>query len=122
MKNKKAVAKLRRHRKIRQKIQGTKKRPRLCVFKSNRHVYAQIIDDVAGQSLVASSDLEVKKKEKVKLVKGTNVKEAKEVGKLLAAKATKAKIKEVVFDRGGFKYHGVVKAVAEGAREGGLLL
>ena len=121
MKNKKAVARLRRHQKIRRKVRGTKKYPRLCVYKSNRHIFAQIIDDVAGKTLAASSDIDIKKKQKTKLTKDANIKEAKEVGKLLAEKATKAKIKKVVFDRGGFKYHGVIKAVAEGAREGGLL-
>lgn len=91
------------------------------MYKSNRHIFAQIIDDVAGKTLAASSDIDIKKKQKTKLTKDANIKEAKEVGKLLAEKATKAKIKKVVFDRGGFKYHGVIKAVAEGAREGGLL-
>jgi len=121
MKNKKQVLRLRRHRKIRQRIKGTKECPRLCVYKSNRHVFAQIIDDVVGKTLVSFSDVDVKKKEKTKLTNDVNVKEAKEVGKLLAEKAVKAKLKKVVFDRGGFKYHGIIKAVADGAREGGLL-
>jgi len=87
----------------------------LCVFRSLRHIYAQLIDDKEGKTLVSASDLEIKKK---KGVKKTEI--AKEVGKLIAKKAVAQKIKKVVFDRGGYKYHGRVKNLADGAREGGL--
>ena len=103
----------RRHLRVRAKIFGTKTRPRLCVFRSLKHIYAQLIDDEKGQTLVATSDLELKKKAKNKEV-------AKEVGKLLAKKAQAKKIKQAIFDRAGYKYHGRVRALAEGAREGGL--
>jgi len=109
---------LRRHRRVRAKISGTKERPRLCVFRSNKHIYCQLIDDSEGQSktLLSASDFEIKKE------KGWDKKKiAFEVGKLIAQKAKKAGIEKVVFDRGGYKYHGRVKALAEGAREGGLI-
>lgn len=92
---------------------GALERPRLAVFKANRHIYAQLIDDNAGKTLAAASSLEIKSK-----AKKTDI--AKEVGKLVATKAIAKKIKAVKFDRGGFAYHGRVKALAEGAREGGL--
>ena len=104
-----------RHRRVRAKIKGTKERPRLCVFRSNQHIYAQLIDDNEGKTLVAVSDRELKTK-----VKKTKTDLAKEVGKLIAQKAVSKKIKNIVFDRGGYKYHGRVKALAEAAREGGL--
>jgi large subunit ribosomal protein L18 len=88
-------------------------RPRLSVFKANRHIYAQLIDDNAGKTLAAASSLEIKSK-----AKKTDI--AKEVGKLVATKAMARNIKAVKFDRGGFAYHGRIKALAEGAREGGL--
>ena len=88
-------------------------RPRLSVFKANRHIYAQLIDDGAGKTLAAASSLEIKSK-------GKKTDIAKEVGKLIASKALVKKIKAVKFDRGGFAYHGRIKALAEGAREGGL--
>jgi len=105
----------RRHLRVRRKISGTAERPRLCVYKSNKNIYAQIIDDVAGNTLVAAStaDKEVK-------TKHANIEAAKEVGKLIAKRATDKKIDTVVFDRGGFIYHGIVKEFAEAAREGGL--
>ena len=104
-----------RHRRVRAKIYGTAKMPRLCVFRSAKHIYGQLIDDEKSQTLVSASDLELRIK------KGkTKVEKAKEVGKLIAKKAQKLKIEKVVFDRGGYKYHGRVKALAEGAREGGL--
>ena len=87
---------------------GAAEAPRLCVFRSAKHIYAQLIDDREGKTLVAVSG-------------EARVDKAKEVGKLIAEKVLKKKIKKVVFDRGGYKYHGIVKAVAEGAREGGLL-
>jgi len=106
-----------RHRRVRAKIKGTKERPRLCVFRSNKHIYAQLIDDGEGKTLVSASDFELGTKKGKKAVK-TEL--AKEVGKAVAKKAADKKIKEVVFDRGGYKYHGRVKALAEAAREAGL--
>ncbi len=103
-----------RKRRIRVKLVGTKEKPRLNIFRGLKHINAQIIDDTAGKTLVAVSDLELKSK------KGTKVDKAKEVGKLLAEKAKEKKIGQVIFDRAGYKYHGRIKAVAEGAREGGL--
>lgn len=106
----------RRHRRIRAKIFGTATRPRLCVFRSLKHIYCQLIDDEKGKTLIAASDLELKKTKK----KRTKKEKAFGVGKLIAEKALKKKITQVVFDRGGYAYHGRVKALAEGAREGGL--
>ena len=108
--------KYRRHKRIRSRVFGTKERPRLCVFRSNKHIYAQLIDDEKGHTLVSTSDLELKNVKKLK-----KREKAFEVGKLIAEKAKKKNIKKVVFDRGGYKYHGRVKALAEGAREGGLI-
>ena len=110
-------ARLRRHRRVRGKISGTAERPRLDVFRSSKHTYAQIIDDVAGVTLVSASTLE-----KGFEGFGGNVEAANKVGKMIAEKALAKGIKQVVFDRGGFVYHGRVKALAEGAREGGLEL
>jgi large subunit ribosomal protein L18 len=116
----------RRHKRVRAKISGTSKIPRLCVFRSNRHIYAQLIDDKKGRTLVAANDLELKKTKtpakgpKPKKGLTRKVALAFEVGKLIAQKALKKKIQRVIFDRGGYKYHGRVKAVANGAREGGL--
>lgn len=104
----------RRHKRVRAKIIGTADRPRLCVFRSIQHTYAQLIVDEAGKTIVAVSDKDIK-------TKGTKIDKAKEAGKLIAKEAQAKKIKEVVFDRGGYKYHGRVKAVAEGAREAGLI-
>ena len=105
----------RRHRRVRAKISGKAERPRLAIFKSNRHTWVQLIDDVAGRTLLAVSDLELKNsKEK------TGGKIPEKIGELIAQKAATAKIKEVVFDRGGRKYHGFIKTVAESARQGGL--
>jgi large subunit ribosomal protein L18 len=100
---------------IRRKAAG---RPRLSVFRSSRHIYAQIIDDAKGATLVAASTLDVDLKGKVKT--GADIAAAKEVGKLIATRAIGAGLKEVVFDRGGYMYHGRVKALADAAREGGL--
>ena len=105
----------RRHLRVRKKISGTPERPRLCVYRSNHHLYAQIIDDVAGNTLVAASTLDKEVKNK-----HSNKEAAKEVGKLIAKRALDKKIETVVFDRGGYVYHGVVKELAEAAREGGL--
>ena len=102
----------RRHRRVRKNVLGTAERPRLAVFRSNRHIYAQLIDDYAGSTLVAASTLADGK--------GDPTARAKSVGGEIATKAKAAGIEKVVFDRGGFRYHGRVQAVAEGAREGGL--
>jgi large subunit ribosomal protein L18 len=104
----------RRHRRVRSKVAGTAERPRLAVFRSNLGISAQLIDDRAGRTLAAATWQQAKK------AKGTKTDQAKEVGKLLAANAKKANIERCVFDRGGYLYHGRVKALAEGAREGGL--
>ena len=105
----------RRHLRVRRKISGTAERPRLCVYRSNSNIYAQIIDDVAGNTLVAASTLDKEVK-----TKHANKEAAKEVGILIAKRAADKKIVDVVFDRGGYIYHGVVKELAEAAREGGL--
>ncbi len=104
----------RRRRRVRGKIAGTAERPRLSVFRSNRGISAQLIDDASGRTLAAAGWQQLKKH------KGTKAEQAKEIGKLLAASAKKAGIEACVFDRGGYLYHGRVKALAEGAREGGL--
>lgn len=106
-----------RHRRVRAKIFGTARRPRLCIFRSKNHIYAQLVDDEKGKVLVAVNDLNLKLKTKSQKGK-INI--AKEIGELIAKKAKDLKIEEVVFDRSGYQYHGRVKAVAEGAREGGL--
>ncbi len=103
-----------RHKKIRSKLSGTTKRPRLAVFRSSQHIYAQLIDDEKGSTLVAFSDLKLKKGKDTKSIL------AKKVGSEVAKKAKEKKITEVVFDRGGHKFHGRVKLLAEGAKEGGL--
>ena len=136
--------KIRRHKRIRAKIIGTQRVPRFCVFRSNKHIYGQLIDDDKGKTILSVSDSEVKKSElkkpetrnpkseknsksqipedkKQEIKRTGKVAIAYEIGKLIAEKALKNKIKKVVFDRGGYKYHGRVKAVAEGAREAGLV-
>ncbi len=105
----------RRHIRVRRKVSGTAERPRLSVYRSNTNIYAQIIDDVAGNTLVSASTLDKEVK-----VKHANKEAAKEVGALIAKRAADKKIKSVVFDRGGYIYHGVIKELAEAAREGGL--
>ena len=105
----------RRHVRVRRKISGTAGCPRLCVYRSNTNLYAQIIDDVAGNTLVSASTLDKEVK-----TKHANKEAAKEVGTLIAKKAADKKIKQVVFDRSGYIYHGVVKELAEAAREAGL--
>lgn len=127
-----------RHKRVRAKIFGRAERPRLCIFRSNKHIYAQLIDDEKGRTLAVASDLELKKQKtkskkpktkKPSFAKATESKEEKrtgkiaiafEIGKLIAQKALKMKIEKIVFDRGGYKYHGKVKSLAEGTREGGL--
>jgi large subunit ribosomal protein L18 len=108
-------ARARRHRRVRSKVSGTAERPRLAVFRSNVGVYAQLVDDLAGRTLASASWRGLPKS-----FKGTKTEQANEVGKLLAAAAKKAGIESCVFDRAGYLYHGRVKALAEGAREGGL--
>ena len=105
-------------RRVRKKIYGTAERPRISVFRSNKHIYGQIIDDDLGNTLVSASSLEISKEE---LQGKTKTEQAELVGKLLAEKALQKGIKAVVFDRNWYKYHGRVKAFAEGARKGGLL-
>jgi len=109
----------RRHRRVRAKISGSAMRPRLNVFRSSAHIYAQLIDDVAGRTLAAASDLEEDVKERAGADAAKTVR-AKVVGEVIAERARNAGIEAVLFDRGGFLYHGRVKAVADGAREGGL--
>ncbi len=109
---------LRKHSRVRKKIEGTTERPRLCVFRSLNHIYAQIIDDMHGNTLVAASTIDEALKGKVAF--GGNKEAAKEVGKLIAQKALDKGIKTVVFDRGGYIYHGRVKELADAAREAGL--
>ncbi len=103
-----------RHKAIRARVSGDSERPRLQVFRSSKHIYAQIIDDEAGKTLFSANDFSVEKKE------GGKTPVAFEVGKIIAKKAKEKKIKKVVFDRRGYLYHGRVKALADGAREGGL--
>ena len=124
----------RRHKRVRAKIFGTSEVPRLCVFRSAKHIYAQLIDDEKGKTLAASRAQEIKKpprkaalqeqskevKSKEKEKRAGKVKIAFEVGRLIAQEGKKKKIEKVVFDRGGYRYHGRVKALAEGAREEGL--
>ncbi len=118
MKASRKVLTNRRHRRIRRKVQGTGDRPRLAVFRSNQHIYAQLIDDTKQHTLAAAStlDADVKKSAKV----GNTCEASTVVGKVVAERAVKQGIKQVVFDRGGNLYHGRVKALAEAAREAGL--
>jgi len=108
---------LHRHRRVRKKVQGSAARPRLNIFRSSKHIYAQIVDDVKGHTLAAASSLS---KELEQLKTGANKAAARAVGKLIAQKAKEKSIALVVFDRGGYLYHGRVKELADGAREGGL--
>jgi large subunit ribosomal protein L18 len=106
------------HRRIRKKISGTTARPRLAVFRSQSHIYAQVIDDGSGQTVCSASSLDEALKADKK--RGANVAAAKAVGSLIATRAKEKGIEAVVFDRGGFQYHGRIKALADAAREGGL--
>lgn len=110
----KAEVRQRVHRRIRSRVAGTAARPRLTVFRSVNHIYAQVIDDQRGRTVASASSVQVKSSN------GGNLAGAKEIGKLIAARAQEKGIKQVVFDRGGFLYHGRVKALADAAREGGL--
>ena len=105
----------RRHRTVRKKVVGTPERPRLAVYRSNKHIYAQVIDDFSGRTLAAASSRQA-------AGNGDRTAQARAVGEQLAARAKEAGVTQVTFDRGGFKYHGRVRAVADGAREGGLQL
>ena len=113
-KESKNVSRVRRHARVRAKISGTAEAPRLCVYRSNKNIEAQLIDDVKGVTLVSSSSMTLK------LENGSNIEAAAAVGKDIAEKAIALKIKNVVFDRSGYIYHGRVKALAEAAREAGL--
>ena len=111
----KNAKRLQRHKRVRRKVFGTPQRPRLCVFRSNSNLFVQVIDDVAGNTLVSASTLDKEVK-----TKHSNKEAAKEVGTLVAKRALEKNIKTVVYDRGGYVYHGVVKELAEAAREAGL--
>jgi large subunit ribosomal protein L18 len=110
------VARRRRHKRIRKHLMGTAQRPRLCVFRSLTNIYAQVVDDVKGHTLIAASTLDGD----LKGAKGTKAEQAKAVGLVIAQRAKAAGISQVVFDRGGYLYHGRVQMLADGAREGGL--
>ncbi|MCY0901021.1 MAG: 50S ribosomal protein L18 [Firmicutes bacterium] len=114
----KEAGRARRHQRIRRKLSGTPERPRLNVFRSEKHIYAQVIDDVTARTLVTASTAE--KDARVQMPRGNTVEAAQFVGKLVAERATAAGISSVVFDRGGYLYHGRVQALADAAREGGL--
>ena len=113
-----AHARIHRHARVRRKIIGTAERPRLSVFRSHRHLYAQLINDIAGRTLASASTLEASLRRVGAKKKGPSV--ATEVGRVLAERASSANIRKVVFDRGGYLFHGRVKALAEGARQAGL--
>jgi large subunit ribosomal protein L18 len=114
--NRKQELRQRRHLRVRKKVTGTTGRPRLAVFRSEHHIYAQVIDDSAGQTMAAASTLDAGLKGKY----GGNVEAAKAVGKLVGERAKEKGVERVVFDRGGFAYHGRIAALADGAREAGL--
>ncbi len=113
-----SLSRKRRHRRVRSKVSGTPERPRLNVFRSNKNIYAQVIDDQSGSTLVAASSLDGKLRSDLK--RGSNREAARRVGKLVADRAIDRGVKSVVFDRSGYLYHGRVKELADGAREGGL--
>lgn len=113
MKTSSNIGRIQRKRRVRAKVSGTIERPRLAVFKSLKSIYAQVIDDIAGKTLASAKLSEIAKA-------GNTIEGAKEVGKLIAKKCKEVKIENVVFDRAGYQYHGKVKALADGAREGGL--
>ena len=111
-------ARKKRHLRVRKKISGTPARPRLSVFRSSKHIYAQLIDDISGRTLASASTLD--KELAGQLQSGGNVEAARKVGELIAKRAKEKGIEAVVFDRGGYLYHGRIKALADAAREGGL--
>ncbi|HEV3374130.1 MAG TPA: 50S ribosomal protein L18 [Candidatus Acidoferrum sp.] len=114
----KNLHRMRVHKRVRQRVEGTTERPRLCVYRSLGHIYAQVIDDRAGKTLVSASSVD--KDTKKNLKGGGNIAAAKMIGKAIAERAKAAGVVKVVFDRGGYKYHGRVKALADAAREAGL--
>ena len=114
--SKKAIARSRRHSRVRKRVSGTPSRPRLVVSRSARHIVVQVVDDIAGRTLASASTMEADLRKN----SGDKTAKAREVGKLVAVRAKQAGIESVVFDRGGNKYHGRVAALADGAREGGL--
>lgn len=114
----KRASRIRRHRRVRKNVVGTASKPRLCVYRSNAEMYAQLVDDTTGKTVVSASS--IGKDGRKKIASGANVAGAAEVGKQLAERAKAAKIATVVFDRGGNQYHGRVRALAEAAREAGL--
>lgn len=116
--SKREKSRVRRHHRVRLRVYGTPDRPRMNVFRSNAHLYAQVIDDTTGKTLVSASTLD--KEIKGKLKSGANLAAAVAVGRLVAERALKANLKEVVFDRGGYRFHGRIKALAEASREKGL--
>jgi large subunit ribosomal protein L18 len=116
MKMTKSERRARIHYRIRKKISGTAHRPRLCVYRSNKFIYAQVIDDVVGHTLASASSREAS------IAKANKIEQSKEVGKLIADRLKAANISTVVFDRGGYLYHGRVKSLADGVREGGIAL
>ena len=118
-KKSRSEVRMKKHRRMRNRFSGTAERPRLAVFRSNNHMYAQIIDDTVGNTLVAASTVE--KEVKAELEKTNNVDAAAYLGKVIAKRAMEKGITEVVFDRGGFLYHGKIAALAEAAREAGLV-
>ena len=118
MSEKSRIARKRRHRRVRAKIAGTPERPRLNVFRSLGNIYAQVIDDVAGQTLVSASTIDRELRGQLEGKSKTDA--AKLVGELVARRAQAAGVKQVIFDRGGYRYHGRVKALADGARAAGL--
>ncbi len=107
---------LSRHKRVRAKILGSAKRPRIAVFKSNRHVFVQFVDDTSGKTILSSKIISAKKSK----IKGTKTTQAGSIGEMLAGKAKELGISEAVFDRGGFKFHGRIKAVADGLKKGGI--
>ncbi len=114
----KKVSRVRRHQRIRKHLKGTQERPRLCVFKSNKYIYGQIIDDTQGVTLVSASSIEPELREELKA--RVNKETSEKIGKLIAERALEKGIKKIVFDRGGFMYHGNIKVFAEAARSAGL--
>ncbi|MCY0876101.1 MAG: 50S ribosomal protein L18 [Firmicutes bacterium] len=114
----KEAGRARRHARIRRKLSGTPERPRLNVFRSDKHIYAQVIDDTTARTLVSASSAE--KDTKAQIAHGNTVEAAQAIGKLVAERAVAQGIKSVVFDRGGYLYHGRIQALADAAREGGL--
>jgi len=114
----KVAGRARRHARIRRKLSGTAQRPRLNVFRSDNHIYAQVIDDTAARTIVSASTAEKNLREEVK--HGNTIEAAQTIGKLVAERAIAAGISDVVFDRGGYLYHGRIQALADAAREGGL--